>query len=409
MNGHMRIWYLHNYTMLPEHGTLNRGYYLGKYLRKLGHEPIVFAGSHPHNSELQLIDDNRAFRVYQEEPFPWVLIKTRNYEGSRMSRVLSMFEFYRNMKKAAKQFDVPDAIVGSSAHPLVALLAIQLAKKYKCKKIIEIRDLWPESIVAYGILPASNLLVKLLYRFEKYLYMHADKVVFTIEGAYKYIEDQGWQDDIPKDKVDFVNNGVDIEQFEYNSIHYRIDDPDLSDSESFKVIYTGAIRHVNNVGMILDIAKKLKGDNIKFLIYGSGDEVEILKKRLIDEDISNVIFKGRAEKKNIPFIVSKANINLMDMQENNDIFKYGISPNKLFEYFAAKKPVLMYQLHSFNPAIDYSVGFVADTKDDIAEIIKGIKEGDNRFYIPEERYEKACKAYSYDELAKRYIRIIEMS
>ena len=150
-NKKYRIWTFVDYNMRPVHGTLNRHYSLGRALTENGDDVTVFVGSHPHNTNLQLIEGKEKYRIFQEKPFLWVLIKTLNYEGSKIKRIISMLWYYKNAKAAARHFEKPDVIIGSSAHPFCAVLANKLAGKYGVKSIVEIRDLWPESIVAMGI------------------------------------------------------------------------------------------------------------------------------------------------------------------------------------------------------------------------------------------------------------------
>ena len=407
----MKIWLINNYNMLPEHGQNNRHYFLAKYLKKLGHEPTVFVGSHPHNTNLQLIEGKEKFKIYRTEPFPWVLIKTRNYEGSKKARVLSMLEFYRNMKKAAKTLDKPDVIIGSSVHPLAPLLAIVLGKKFNCTKIAEVRDLWPESIVAYGVAGRNNPVIRLLYKFEKYLYVHADSVIFTMENAYQYIEESGLTKAVPREKVFYVNNGVDLEEFNFNKNEYTIDDEDLNRSDIYKVVYTGSIRKVNNLGIVLDIAKLVKNPSVRFLIWGGGDQVEMLKKRVEDEKIDNVVFKGLVGKKYIPYVTSMADLNYMH-NSPSEVLKYGLSANKLFDYAAAGKPILTDFKCGMNPAEVYKAG-TALSGDSISDIAEEIDRFSN---LNREEYEEYCrnaerlaKDYSYENLAKKMVEAINQT
>jgi glycosyltransferase involved in cell wall biosynthesis len=338
----MNIWLINNYVTLPQHGHFCRQYYFGKCLKDMGHNPVVFAGSHPHNSDVQLIKDHVKYDIYQETPFPWILVKTLKYGSNRIKQVFTMFQFYCNGKKAAncaaKRYGKPDAILGSSAHPLAALLAVRLAKKYGCRSVVEVRDLWPETIVAFGIAGPRNPAVLALRRLEKWLYIHADTVVFTMEGAYDYIQEQGWEKDIPKSKVCSINNGVDIEAFDYNRTHFHIKDSDLENPNIIKVVYTGSIRLINKLGLLVDMAKELRNPRIKLLIWGAGNELDFLRKRVEDEAIPNIIFKGFIEKKYIPYIVSQADINLVHWTMS-PMLKYGISYNKLFEYLAGGHPI----------------------------------------------------------------------
>ncbi|MED3644664.1 glycosyltransferase [Caldifermentibacillus hisashii] len=119
------------------------------------------------------------------------------------------------------------------------------------------------------------------------------------EGGKEYIKDRKWDKEINLDKVEHISNGVVIDTFDNNSENYILKDSDLNDKNYKNIVYVGSIRKVNNIGLLLDAAKIIKNkgiNNIRFLIYGSGDETEILKKRCETEHIDNVIFKGRVEK-----------------------------------------------------------------------------------------------------------------
>ena len=338
----MKIWLINDYGTHPEFGQFTRNYYFGKELEKLGHAPIVFSGSHPHNTNLQLIEGDEKFCIYKSEPFPWVLIKTLNYAGNKKKRFLSMFVFYKNMITASKKFPKPDAIIGSSAHPLTALLAIRLGKKLKCKGIVEIRDLWPEELVDLKVLNRNGFIARIMYRMEYWLYKHADAVIFTMEGGRQYIVDRNWAglNKIDLKKVYYVNNGVSLQDYKKDLENNKFFDKDLENSSIFKVVYTGSIRKANGIDRILDIATKLLSHvNICFLIWGAGDYVDSLQKQINEKKITNVKYKGCVEKKYIPYILSKSDLNILNYQ-NADLFKYGCSNNKLFEYLASKKPVL---------------------------------------------------------------------
>lgn len=250
------------------------------------------------------------------------------------------------MCKISRFFEKPDIIIGSSAHPLAALAELKLAKKYKCQAIIEVRDLWPESFVAYGIMKKNNPILKLLYEGEKWIYKNADKIIFTMEGGRDYIIDKKWDTEhggpIDINKVYHLNNGVDLDEFNYNKEHYILNDKDLNDKNTFKVIYTGSIRRVNNLNIILEAAKLIKEPDIKFLVWGEGDERVKLQQQCQEEKITNLVFKGYVDKKYIPFVLSCADVNLLHC-ELTPIMRFGMSLNKLFDYFAAKKPFYRYK------------------------------------------------------------------
>ena len=75
----MKIWIINNYAVMPKHGALTRSYQFAKHLTEKGHDVTVFAGSHVHNTEIQLITGKEKFRLEPDCPFPWVHIKTLTY------------------------------------------------------------------------------------------------------------------------------------------------------------------------------------------------------------------------------------------------------------------------------------------------------------------------------------------
>ncbi len=384
----MKIWIINQYNMPPEYGHLNRHHNFGKYLKRLGHEPYVFVGSYLHNTNIQMIKDKILYKRYEACEYPYFFIRTCDYSKSKIKRIYAMFEFYHNLVKAVNNMGNPDVILGSSAHPLAAIAAIRLAKKYKCKSIVEIRDLWPETIVAYKIINKNNPIIKLLYAGEKWIYKKADKLIFTMEGGRDYIIKQGWDLEhggpINLDKVYHINNGVDLDVFEYNRENCFFKDEDLDDDTTFKVVYAGSIRLVNNVKSIVDAAQVINvrySNKIKFLIYGEGSDKAYLERYCANNGISNIVFKGFTDKKNIPYILSKSNLNIMHFEQNS-IKQYGASLNKLFEYFASGKPTVSDCEFAYDLIKRYNCGVVVDNanSEQMAEVIE-------KFYkMPAEEY-----------------------
>lgn len=351
----MKIWLINHYAVPPQYYPLARQNYFAKNLMALGHEVTIFAASTVHNSNLNLIVDNTPYREDVVDGVHYVLIRCKGYQGNGVSRILNMFEFARKLPGVCNQFPRPDAIVATSVPPMCCAAGIKLARKYGCRGVAEIADLWPESIVAYGIAGPRNPAVLWLRRLEKKIYTKADAIVFTAEGAYDYIKGQHWENEVPRSKVYYINNGVDLELFDYNKENFRVEDTDLDDPGIFKVVYTGSIRQVNNLGLLLDAAKEVKDERVRFLIWGDGDEKAALEQRLQEENIGNVTFKGRVEKRFVPSIVSRSDLNYIDSFPDH-VAKYGISSNKLFEYFAAEKPILVQAKEQYNPVQTYHAG-----------------------------------------------------
>lgn len=404
----MNIWLINHYAVPPIYYPLARQTYFAKYLMQMGHQVKIFAASTVHNSNQNLIEGSTPYREETVDGVSYVYIRCHHYQGSGLKRVYNICEFAWKLPGVCKHFEKPDVIVATSMPPTSCAVGIWLARKYGCRGIAEIADLWPESIVAYGIAGPKNPAVVALRWLEKWIYKKADAVVFTMEGAYDYIIEQGWENEIPCSKVFFINNGVDLELFHENQLCYTVEDKDLTSPDIIKVGYAGSIRQANNVGMLLDIAKRVSDPNVRFLIWGAGEEEDLLKKRVIDENITNVIFKGRVEKRFIPYITSHMDINYVDPFDEV-IARYGISSNKLFDYFAAGKPILMGFSGRHNPAEPFGCAVVCEPNADA--LYEGLMQ---LLDMPEEKYQEMCdgaraaaQKYNFLNLTAMLLNVIE--
>lgn len=399
-----------------------RHYWFAENLIKEGYSPTIFCASTVHNSNENIDTGIQKFVSDIINDIPFVFVKTPDYKGNGKKRIQNMVGFYRNLfhvsKKYAEKHGKPDVILASSVHPLTLIAGIKIAKKFGVPCICEVRDLWPETLVAYGSIKKYGLFTKLLYLGEKWIYKKADKLIFTIEGGKDYIINNGWDNGnggpIDISKVHYINNGVDLEMFEYNKENFILEDDDLNGKCSFKIIYAGSIRKVNNLELIIDVAEYVKEksvDKIKFLIYGDGNEREYLENKCKVRNITNVIFKGRVNKNQIPHIVSKADLNLLNYSYH-EIWKYGGSQNKNFEYLAAGKPILSTITMGYDIIEKYGAGISLknQTIENIANNIIGISN------MSEEEYEVMCnnarraaQDYDFKILTKKLVNILEES
>ena len=414
------VWILNHYAgnMLFDKG--GRHYWFAKYLKRNGYNPVVFAANTKHGIPEQWVESDALWveKTAEEIDTPFVFVKSNVYSGNGKKRVFNMYGFYKNVKKAAKEYakkyGKPDIILASSVHPLTMVAGIKLAKCFGVKCICEVRDLWPEAIVAYSKrITKKSLLAKIMYAGEKWIYKKAAAVIFTQEGGPDYVCEHGWDTEnggvIDNNKLYHINNGVDLEAFDDNLTNYPYADEDMDNSEYFKVVYAGAIRRINNLGLILDAAKLIKNPRIRFVIFGSGDELDALKERVVTEHIDNVVFKGRVNKQFIPSIDSKADLNIVHW-EMNPLLRVGESYNKAFEYFAAGKPVFYTVRPGYSIVEKYKCGRLTEGFEpkDIAEGIQSMSE-----LRAEEKSEMAINArktaeiYDFKNLTNKLVEIIE--
>jgi len=286
-----------------------------------------------------------------------------------------------------------------------------LAKKLKSKLIIDVVDLWPESFVSLGLVSKYNPLLWFAYLTEKWIYKKADHIVFSMEGGKDYIIEKGWDKKsggpIDLNKVKYINNGVDLKDFNNNKSIFTFEDEDLKNDNIFKVVYLGSIRLANGVELILNAAKNLAHiKEIKFLVYGNGPERANIEKRIKAEAINNVILKQEwVELKYVPYILSKSSLNLLNYAKN-PIFRYGGSQSKSFQYMASGKPICSNIEMAYCPITKYNLGIAKNFKNakDYSDAILEI------YSLNKDKYDELCnnalmasKEYDYEYLTNKYI------
>ena len=355
------IWIWNHYATNMFFDKGGRHHWFGKFLVKKGYNVKIFCASTIHNSGDVVNTHGRPYVTDYSEGVEYVFVKAPAYTGNGRARIANMIAFYKGVQKSA--FDViksekkPMVIIASSVHPLTLIAGEKVAKKFGILCICEVRDLWPETFVELGAMKRNSLIAKMLYAGEKRIYKKADKLIFTMPGGKDYIRDQGLDKVINLEDVYTINNGIDLENFNWQRDNEIYQDADL-DGDGFKVLYTGAVRMVNQVDKLVRAARVCKEKNcnyIKFIIIGDGDEKQKLIEYASHYNLDNVIFKDRVLKKFIPNILSKGNLNVVTVKDT-DIGKYGVSWNKLFEYMASGRPVIVNYSMNYNLIEEYDIG-----------------------------------------------------
>jgi len=409
------VWIWNHYATGMFRNQGGRHYWFAENLRKKGYKATIFCSSASHNSVPDVETGGRKYITDTVDGIPFVFVKTVSYRKNGFRRIRNMVSFYRNLFPVAKSYakinGKPDIILASSVHPLTLVAGIQIAKKLGVPCICEVRDLWPESLVAYGMLKKDSVLAKVLYRGEKWIYKRADSIIMTWEGGKDYIADKGWENWIDISKIHHISNGVVIDSFDRNSEEYRISDPDLDDGYFKNIIYAGAIRKVNNLGLLLDAAKIIQNQGVKdirFMIYGGGDELEKLVRRCKEEGIQNVVFKGEIGKMYVPFVIKKAYINILHNMSTT-LDKYGQSQNKLFEYLAAGRCIVQTYRPGYSICDRSGCGISAavQTAQEIAATVMSACSDDDACCQMGKNARKAANEYDFNCLTEKLIDIIE--
>lgn len=410
----MNLWVFHHYATLPNLSGMSRPYEFARYLISDNVKITIFAASYQHYSDINLITDGKAIKEESTAQADFIFINTPSSAAGIVARIRNMIAFYHGLIKVCSCIkNKPDIIIASSPHPLTMLAGIKVARRMHIPCICEVRDLWPEAIFYATNVKPNSILGKILTAGEHWIYRHADSLIFTKEGDVDYLKEHNWLinqgGDIDINKCYYVNNGVDLNEYNMQIKDCYYADPDL-ENDTFKVVYAGTIRPINNIANLIETAKLLRNDDdIQFLIYGDGNQKAQLEKRVEQEHITNVKFKGFIEKKYIPYILSKSSVNLMNYSSSRYNWSRGNSSNKLFEYMASGRPIIATMRTGYSIIEKYKCGIELDNDDPklLASAILKVKN------MPKTEYSEMCinaangaREFDYKTLSEKLMHII---
>ena len=395
-----KVWLINQYAMPPKYEVRIQTLKRAQYLIELGHDVTIISGSYLHNTSTNLITDNKKFIIEKYDGIKFIHIKTNNYKGNSIKRFYNLILFACRLFFLSKKFDKPDVISQLATVPFGNII-YYVAKRFNAKYIVDVVDLWPESFVAYGLISNKNPLIKIAYKAENWLYQKADEIVFSIEGGKDYIIKKGWDlesgGNLDLKKIHYINNGVDLKDFDLNKNLFKISDEDLENNNIFNIIYIGSVRLANDLKLLINAAEVLKNiDNIQFLIYGDGDCRVSLENYCKSNGLKNVKFKQKwIELKYVPYILTRSSLNILNYSPNY-IWNYGGSQSKLFQYMASGKPILSNLKMGYCPITKNNLGLAEDfnnPKEYSKALLSFIK-------MDSKEYDSIC--YNNREIAKNY-------
>lgn len=336
------IWFFNHYAYPPRIPGGTRHFDFAKELEKRGYNVTIFTSSFVHRSFYNMIEDDRSYKVEMIDDVRFVWIKTPPYKKNDFNRVKNILAFACRVFLVTKNFNKPDIILGSTPDLFTALSAYFAAKRYKAKFISEIRDLWPQTFVDAGDFSKYNILIQILYFIEKMIYKVSDKIVTLLPGSEKYIKERG----VESDKIINIPNGINVESFlnrQNNNSNNEIIKKAISENKGkFTLLYAGAHGSAQALDNILKAAKLIQEKGIKdisFILIGEGPAKEKLIDLAANLNLKNLYFYDGVPKSEIPILMDNIDVNIFNLKRA-DVFKYGVSANKLFDYLCSAKPMI---------------------------------------------------------------------
>ena len=330
----MHILLIHQaFASLDEPGG-TRHHELARSLVQRGHQVTIIASPISYLTGAKRSDQKRFIVRSQLEP-GLTLLRCNTYHALHRSfthRVLSFIGFMVSSFIAGLGVRQVDLVWGTTPPIFQAVTAWLLSRLKGVPFLLEVRDLWPEFAIQVGVL-RNRSLVRLSEWLERFLYRHADRVVVNSPGFVAHVTQRGAR------QVDVVPNGADPDMFDPadSGQDFR---KEYGLQGKYIVLYAGAHGMSNDLGVALQAAALLKDQaEIQLVLLGDGKEKPALQEQAQYMGLQNVHFIPALPKQGMSAALAAADACLAILKA---VEAYKTTyPNKVFDYMAAGRPVLL--------------------------------------------------------------------
>lgn len=260
----------------------------------------------------------------------WTFLAANSGFAKRISNYVS---YMVTALMAVPRLARPDVIMSTSPQFFCGLAGLGTRWMRRAPWVLEVRDLWPESIVTVGAMKKGRA-IRFLEWLERLAYRKADRVVSVTDSFVSHIAERRGRDDVA-----VLKNGVDLELFRKEcdgaatKARFGLDGRIVA-------AYVGTHGMAHGLDTLLDAAARLADDpRIGFLLVGDGAERARLEVRAQEMGLNNLHIAGQLPKNEMPAIWSATDISLIILRKS-DTFK-SVLPSKIFEAMAMECPVIL--------------------------------------------------------------------
>jgi glycosyltransferase involved in cell wall biosynthesis len=232
--------------------------------------------------------------------------------------------------------DSPDVVIATSPQLLVGLSGWCIAKLKHVPFVLEVRDLWPESLAAVGVGNDNSLLHRALGKIAGFLYREADHIV-VVTPAFREHLMRHWQ--VPPEKISVVQNGVETKLFSPRDSSWLR--KSLNVEQKFVVSYIGTIGLAHGLETLIAAAETLQKTepDVLFVLVGEGADRERILAMAEAKRLTNVRFVPQQPREKIPDYISASDACLV-LLKKSDIFETVI-PTKMLEFMSCGRPLIL--------------------------------------------------------------------
>ena len=334
----LKILYISQYFP-PEMGApAARVSELSRHWVEAGHEVTVLTGFPNHPDGVLRPEYRMHFRrgVLRERtegvnvvrtwllPFP----NRKPYE-----RILNYSSFCASASVAGSFLQRPDVVIATSPQLLVGLAGWWVAKLKRVPFVLEIRDLWPESLAAVGVGNANSRLHRTIAKLAAFLYREANHIV-AVTPAFRERLIRDWR--VPARKISVVQNGVETALFSPGHA-----DPNLRADGRFLASFIGTIGLAHGLETLIAAAERLQREaaDVRLMLVGEGADRERVQAMAQSKRLENICFVSQQPREKVPSYICAADVCLVLLRKS-EVFETVI-PTKMLEFMSCSRPVIL--------------------------------------------------------------------
>lgn len=331
--------------------------------------------------------------------------RVKLYIAANKGAIKRMFNFVSYFLKsllASLRLPKPDVVIATSPQIFCGYAGVWYKRLRHVPLVIEIRDIWPESMGAVG----ANI-PKLAYwgleKIEKGMYRKCDALVTVGDGYKARLLEKG----IPESKMSIVMNGTDLAVYKPQPKNegllakYGLKD-------KFVVSYIGTVGMACGLEVVLDAAPRVPS-NVVFVIVGDGAHRILLEEEAKKRGLTNVVFTGRQPKSSMPDWVASSNANLVHLKKT-ELFTT-VMPSKIFESAGCKRPIIMgVDGYAKKLVMDAKAGLdmTPESADSLVECVNRLASDQTLCAtLGENAYNNIAKVHNRDKQAEDYLETLK--
>jgi glycosyltransferase involved in cell wall biosynthesis/ribosomal protein S18 acetylase RimI-like enzyme len=365
-----KILFINHYAGSPAHGMEYRTFYFAREWVRTGHQVLVVAASFSHLRQRNPSPEGLLTRE-PVEGVDYLWVRTPAYDGNGVARVINMAAFvaglYTVCRKAIDAFK-PDVVIASSTYTWDNWPAAYYAKRHRARYVYELHDLWPLSPMELGGMSRWHPFIWSLQRAENFACRKADTVISLLPAAKDHLVEHG----MLASRFVYVPNGIVPEEWaacQPAPAEHVLAIEAFRQGKTCLVGYVGGHGLSNALDVLIEAGADGRLQDVGIVCVGKGPEKERLegKARALR---SQVLFLGPVPKRSVPSLLQQFDV-LFIGWARSPLYRFGISPNKLYEYMMAGVPILHAVQAANDPVREADCG-LSVAPEDVQALCKGL-------------------------------------